>query len=104
VPKEGVGLSNYLSDDSVTFDELLYHRNTEFPNLDLIITGQIPPNPAELLLDNRFGDLIAEARRRYDYIIVDTAPTMLVSDTLLIAKYADAIFIWLEPTILENRY
>lgn len=89
--KDGVGLSNYLSDDSIEFEDLISYRHPEFNNLDLIIAGQIPPNPAELLMDHRFGDLIAEARRRYDYIIVDTAPTMLVSDTLLISKYADAI-------------
>lgn len=91
LPKEEIGLSNYLSDDSLSMDDLLNHKHKEFKHLDLIIAGPIPPNPAELLMDGRFEQLLEEARSRYDYIIVDTAPTMLVSDTLLVAPYADAM-------------
>lgn len=56
----------------------------------MLISGSIPPNPASLLTNGRFEALIAEAKTLYDYIVVDTAPTILVTDTLLISQMADA--------------
>src|SRR5690606_26111662 len=47
-------------------------------------------NPAHLLTNGRFAKLIEEAKDAYDYIIIDTAPTILVTDTMLISEYADA--------------
>ena len=57
---------------------------------DIIISGAIPPNPAHLLTNGRFQELIEEAKLEYDYIIVDTAPTILVTDTMLVSQLADA--------------
>ena len=54
-----------------------------------MLSGAIPPNPAHLLTNGRFEQLLAEARAEFDYVIVDTAPTILVTDTLLISKFAD---------------
>ena len=83
-----IGLTEYLHKTEVEFKEivntLLVHENY----IDVIFSGKIPPNPSELLLNGRMGDLIEEASRKYDYIVVDTAPMMVVSDTLLISKYA----------------
>jgi Mrp family chromosome partitioning ATPase len=56
---------------------------------DVIPSGTIPPNPAELLMSNRVKELFDYASERYEYIIVDTAAIGLVTDTLLISKYAD---------------
>ena len=58
-------------------------------NLDFIFSGKIPPNPAELLSNGRFEKLIEEAKKIYDLIIFDTAPTILVADTLMISQLAD---------------
>ena len=57
--------------------------------MDLILSGRIPPNPAELLMNGRFETLISEVKDDYDYVVVDTAPTLLVTDTLLISQNAD---------------
>jgi len=53
------------------------------------LSGPIPPNPAELLMNDRLEFLIEESKVKYDYIIVDTAPAMIVTDTLLISQLAD---------------
>ena len=58
-------------------------------NLDLILAGPIPPNPTELLARKNLIDIIEILKEDYDYIILDTAPVGLVTDTLQIAKLAD---------------
>ena len=60
------------------------------PHCDIIYSGSIPPNPTDLLTNGRFPQMLSELREMYDYIIVDTAPLMLVTDTFLITEYADA--------------
>ncbi len=82
------GLTEFLINDQLTLSELLT-THSENNNLDLVHSGKIPPNPAELLLSDRVKKLIEEARMSYDYIIVDSAPTILVTDTFLINKFAD---------------
>lgn len=87
LPSKGL-LTSYLSDDSYTVDDII-HPGVEHPNLDLIPAGAIPPNPSELLQTERLDTLFAELRRRYDYILVDSAPVALVSDTFLLDRVAD---------------
>ena len=66
-------LTDYLAEPEVTIDDIIVPSG-EHRNLDLIPCGTIPPNPAELLQTERVDELFAELRKRYDYIIVDTAP------------------------------
>lgn len=84
-----IGLTEYLIDDSIQtksiINTLLVHTNT----IDLIYSGKIPPNPSELLMNERFGKLIEEVALDYDYVVVDTAPLMVVTDTLLLTKYSN---------------
>ncbi|WP_310467512.1 polysaccharide biosynthesis tyrosine autokinase [Chryseobacterium ginsenosidimutans] len=82
------GLTEFLYDDHISADNVI-HQSAFNPYLDVIFSGSIPPNPTELLSNGRYEDLIAELKKVYDYIIVDTAPLMLVTDTLLIADLAD---------------
>ena len=84
------GLSNYLHDESIQWKDLLIKGFDKHPNHDIIISGSMPPNPAHLLTNGRFASLMEEVKQVYDYIVVDTAPTILVTDTMLIAKEADA--------------
>jgi Mrp family chromosome partitioning ATPase len=63
---------------------MLVYNNT----IDVIYSGKILPNPSELLMGNRFNELITEVSGNYDYVIIDSAPLMLVTDTILIAPYA----------------
>lgn len=59
-------------------------------NLDLLMAGPIPPNPAELIARNSLDIIINLLKERYDYIMIDTAPVGLVTDTLQIARVANA--------------
>lgn len=81
-------LTDYLAEESVTADDIIVPSG-EHKNLDLIPCGTIPPNPAELLQTERVEELFAELRKRYDYIIVDTAPVAMVSDTYQLDRIAD---------------
>ena len=81
-------LTDYLAEPDVTIDDIIVPSG-EHKNLDLIPCGAIPPNPSELLQTERLDALFAELRKRYDYIIVDTAPVALVSDTFLLDRIAD---------------
>ena len=83
-----IGIVNYLSGQERDIDKII--QPTEYKNLDIIPGGPIPPNPNELLLNPALDELFAELRRRYDYIVVDTAPIGLVSDSYLIERVADA--------------
>ena len=87
--KNQLGLSSYLNDALVNWKELLMSGFDEHPEHRTMLSGAIPPNPAHLLTNGRFEQLIAEVRAEFDYVIVDTAPTILVTDTLLISKFAD---------------
>ena len=80
------GLSGYLSHLN-DVQEVIQH--TPIENLDLISAGPVPPNPSELLLTNRFEELIKEALKTYDYIIVDTPPLAIVTDAFVLAKFSD---------------
>ncbi|TDU42876.1 capsular exopolysaccharide synthesis family protein [Gelidibacter sediminis] len=88
--KDNAGLSNYLHDPDFDWKSSLVNGFEKHPNHHILLSGDIPPNPAHLLTNGRFTKLIEEAKEEYDYIIVDTAPTILVTDTMLISQLADA--------------
>ena len=83
------GFTEYLYDDSTKLESII-HRSENNPYLDVIYTGTIPPNPTELLSNGRVSMLLEELKDKYDYIVFDTAPLMLVTDTFLISDLADA--------------
>lgn len=82
------GLTEYLHGD-LDVQEII-HQFPDNANMDIIYSGMIPPNPTDLLTNGRFGTLVEELRQDYQYIIIDSAPLLLVPDTLLIADTADA--------------
>ena len=81
------GIVNYLSGQERDIDKIIYP--SEFANLDIMPGGPIPPNPNELLLNSSLDELFAELRKRYDYVVVDSAPVGLVSDSFLIDRVVD---------------
>ena len=83
------GVTQYLANPSIAIDDLII-REPLMPNLDIITAGPIPPNPGELLTGDAVDRLFVELRKRYDYIIVDTAPVGMVSDTFNLARISDA--------------
>jgi len=86
---KGPGLSNVLSGQS-SIDEVL-HVNPNLNTLTVMLAGAIPPDPSELLGSKRFGDLIMSLRQRYDYILIDTPPALVVTDPVVASTVADAI-------------
>ena len=82
------GLTSYLSGQITDYTSLLY-KPTDFPSLHILPAGVIPPNPTELIMKDRFENLITELKGQYDYILIDTAPVGAVSDTFLIDRVAD---------------
>ena len=83
------GLSEYLLDNSVSVKNLIQPMLVYSNTIDVIYSGKILPNPSELLMGDRFKELLEEVSAQYDYVIIDSAPLMLVTDTLLIAPYVD---------------
>jgi len=83
-----LGVSNYLANDNLKLQDIILKSNNN-NNLDLLPSGSIPPNPSELWRRKKTGELFNDLEEIYDYIIVDTAPTILVTDTFLINKWAD---------------
>ena len=83
------GLTQYLVSSSIAIDQMITPIK-HVPGLDVICAGPVPPNPAELLLSTKVDALFAELRDKYDYVIVDTAPIGLVSDTFTLDRIADA--------------
>ncbi|MDQ0067562.1 GumC family protein [Chryseobacterium lathyri] len=82
------GLTEYLYSDQTKLEDIV-HVSSFNPHLDVIYSGMIPPNPTELLSNGRYEILLTELKENYDYIILDTAPLLLVTDTFLIAELAD---------------
>jgi capsular exopolysaccharide synthesis family protein len=83
------GLSTYLHNYDVDWKDTLVKENPYNENLDVLFSGITPPNPSNLIANGRFEKLINEAKVEYDYIIIDSAPTIYVNDTLLLANTAD---------------
>ncbi len=66
---------------------------TKYPNLDVIVTGPKPPNPAELMASQRFGEIIGELSQNYDYIFIDTPPVNVVTDASAVSKYSTGVIL-----------
>jgi tyrosine-protein kinase Etk/Wzc len=82
------GITMYIADESYVVDDIIVPSNLH-PFLDVIPAGPVPPNPAELIMNQRLDDLFLQLREKYDYVIVDSAPIGLVSDTYLINRVVD---------------
>ncbi len=82
------GVSDYLANDKLKLQDLVV-SSKHHENLELLASGSIPPNPSELWRREKTGEMFKELEEMYDYIIVDTAPSLVVTDTFLINKWAD---------------
>lgn len=94
-----VGVTNYLSDNTVKVDDIIQHQE----GFDLIPAGILAPNPAELLMDNRLDELIDELRTRYDYIIADNVPVGLIADATIANRIADLTIFVVRAGKLDRR-
>ena len=88
IEKATPGLSNVLAGITSAQESI---RRDIYPNLDILFSGDIPPNPSELLGNDRMRQLIEEMSLLYDYILVDTPPVNAVSDTCIVANMLDGV-------------
>jgi capsular exopolysaccharide synthesis family protein len=96
------GLSDYIADKSIKpQDIVLKQKDNKY--LDIIPSGTIPPNPSELLMSDRVEELFKYFDDKYDYIIADTSAVGLVSDTMLISKYADMFIYVVSADNVDKR-
>lgn len=88
---KNIGITNLLVHNNPTHEDICANilNSGVNRNLDIMPAGPIPPNPAELVSRESLDNIFAALRKEYDYIIVDTAPVGLVTDTLMIARVAD---------------
>ncbi len=99
---QAIGLSNYLNRE-VPVNDII--RQTDLsPNLHLISSGSLPPNPSELLSNGRIVTLLNELRQQFDYIILDTPPVAFVADTLILGPYADVAFYLVRQAYTPRNY
>ena len=85
--KNDIGVVNCLIKDA-TLEEVV--QRTSIPNLDIITSGPVPPNPSELLMNEQMDLLMETLKQEYDYIILDSPPLGLVTDAIQLVKYSDA--------------
>ncbi|UOY06106.1 polysaccharide biosynthesis tyrosine autokinase [Muricauda sp. SCSIO 64092] len=100
--KDNLGLTDFLVNRELVPKDIISSILANNQTIDIIFAGKIPPNPTELLMNERMNDLFHEVKEKYDYIIVDTAPLMVVSDTLLISGNADLTLYVTRAGITEN--
>lgn len=84
-----LGISNFVTSNNKSLNDYIL-KVEGYENFDVLSSGSIPPNPTEILMSKKIREVFETLKSQYDYIIVDTAPVSLVTDTLLISKYADA--------------
>ncbi len=96
-----LGVSDYLINDTLSLHDLIGKAYFD-PSLDIITSGSIPPNPYELLKQEKLHGLFHQLKELYDYIVVDTAPAMLVADTFLITSFADTVLYVLRSGFTEK--
>ena len=89
IDKKKGGLVNYLMDNNYDWKSSVIKGFETLPTHNVLIAGILPPRPTQLLTNGNFDELVEEAKNTYDYIVIDSAPTLLVTDTLLMAPMAD---------------
>lgn len=88
IPGSTPGLSNVVA-GTATLDDCICHLAEG--GIDVLVAGLLPPNPLELVSSKRFGELVAELSTRYDRVVIDSAPTLAVSDALVLSTFANAV-------------
>lgn len=94
--KNQTGISNYLI-GNCSIDDIIYPV-AEHDNLYLIPTGPVPPNPSELIMLPAAQTMMEELRKKFDFIVVDTAP-IIVTDSIILGKHADATIFITRPML-----
>ena len=99
--KGSKGLTHFLMDDTIKVTDVV--ESVAEYGFDMINSGAVPPNPSELLMNGRFSEVMAYGKKHYDYVIVDTSPVNLVTDTLLISDYSDLFMYVIRADYMDKR-
>lgn len=101
VGKVDAGLAHYLAGQK-EIEEIVFATDVE--NMDIIFSGPFVPNPAELLENESFHDLMTACRERYDYVLVDTPPLGSVIDSAIVAKEVDGAILVIEADTISYHF
>ena len=85
------GLSDYLANENENTIDQYIETFKDNPNLDILPSGTIPPNPTNLLANAKMEKIFNHLKTKYEFIIVDTAPMLLLSDSFHLIQYADLL-------------
>ena len=96
------GLSSYLAGTLTDLSDIIFSSNMN-ANLDIIYSGPQPPNPAEMLMSEKLDKMIEELKKRYDYVIIDAVPSMMVADAQIINRLADLTIYVVREGLLDRR-
>ncbi len=96
-----IGLSNALLQVQPDLDSLL--QDTRYENLQVLTTGPLPPNPAEMLGSERFRDLLHQLADRADVVLLDSPPTLAVTDAAILARQTDGVVLVVEAGITRRQ-
>lgn len=91
IERENLGLSTYLADENFNDLDALIKKGADTSEMDYLLSGAIPPNPSELLMRPRMKELLERLKERYDIVLVDSAPLLLVSDTTALLPLSDLV-------------
>ena len=91
IERENQGLSTYLADENFNDLDALIKKGADTAEMDYLLSGTIPPNPSELLMRPRMKELLERLKERYDIVLVDSAPLLLVSDTMALLPLSDLV-------------
>ena len=91
IERTSMGLSTFLADKDVTDLDSLITKGSNLKEMDLLLSGAIPPNPSELLMRPRMKELLERLKEEYDFILIDSAPLLLVSDTTALLPLSDLV-------------
>jgi tyrosine-protein kinase Etk/Wzc len=102
--KQTPGLSNYLVNHDLTAKDITVSSESHGQSISVIQAGDIPPNPSELLMNQRLDALIASLRNEFDYIILDNAPVGLVIDAVTTNRFTDVTLYLIRSGMIDKRY
>lgn len=96
------GITHYLVDSQMEMGELICPIK-DCPGLDMIYSGAVPPNPAELLMSSRLDALLEELSANYDYILIDSVPSAVVADATIVNRLADLTIFVIRAGLMDRR-
>ena len=97
------GLANYLGHYNDDINDIICH-DAIHEGVDIIPVGTIPPNPTELLHDERLGELISKVRDMYDYVFIDCPPIDIIADTDIVSQFVDTTVFVIRAGLMERSW